>query len=1462
MAFDFNQDKKYYSIVPNQDLKNRVEIEVGDSKDSSGIFPQVKIKRWNNEVNTSLRLKHGTIAGEVSCAEVGGKIIWQKGQYKAVFYEKPDASEEGGFEFEVHIPSRPDVNFLEFTVNTKELDWFYQPALTEAEIKRGAQRPDNVVGSYAVYHKTKSGSDYKTGKAFHLYRPHIIDSKGVWSWGEWELDKVNGVLKLVIPQVYIDSAEYPIVVDPTFGYSSIGATSVGAAGDYIVSNSPIGVTTPSTLGTVYFYTKKTTTNRNVRIALYNRSNVYSKIDNESAEVTITSATSSWIQIPVTSTIVVPKTNVSIVAFFPAAAGDQVWYNYDSAPSSGLGLYVPSGITYPTWPTVVSPLVNAGVLDARVSMYAEFSGWGFDIQLRDNGVGTFDIALSDFVPEISDAISITENITAEVVSTASDLSFSVFDDVSITEDVVTGGDARTDVFDNVTITEDIVITNSNCATDVFDSVNITESITADGTSRSIDVYESILIEDIAGMYPDVIYIREEVTVAFAGAGELSISVTDDINITESVTTDLAVEIAAVQDNINITELVTITTSEPTATVSDSINITEDVVITNTTCVADVSDSINITENVVIAASEPTASVFDNINITENIVSAIPECNVSVVDNVNITEDVQSTGGDLSISATDDIIITDVISILIPEYYISVFDNVNITENVTVLVPEYFVSVTDDINITESVTATNQTCTASDVSDQVNITEDVNVTLVHNVSVFDNVNITENVSARTHAPWYLADTSTQVTGSIVSGVLEDTWSDNDVFLVLSEEIGSPGFNYEFNFFDVPMQVLTLHIHGFYDGNAGHNVVVQQYNFTTTGWTTVGTLPDAPSEEQYSFGLISSSDYISGGQLRVRAYHSSFGNPTYELNIDFMTLVAEASVNAVDLITITETTDVTVSDPFISVFDDILITESLTVFVPEIGAIAILVTDDVNISEDVVANATIADVVVSDNINITEDVTIARDNVLSVTDDVSITDVVVVTNETCVTSVSDDIVITEDVVANAGDINISVVDNLNITEIVGVQVGVNCEQNIAAYGTENQNSTRSVRTLESRESIGISFVPTDGFILSAATFPLSRVGGTSGTMYAKIYASTGTHGIDAIPSGVALATSNPIAISNLTGTEELIVFPFSGAEQITLVAGLTYILTYEPTSIGDFSYTRIGVDTTSPTYAGNSSDALTGTWTPVANDYIFYLCGAPRTPVSILDQVDVSELVTVELEASPPQTVSVFDDITITESVVTETVSNIDVSDQIDISEDVSAAATVAGISVVDDIVITDVVTGIVLSEVYVPTTIDNITITDVLSVLFTDLFASTVVDNITITESVTTNIDRAIDVSDNITITDVVTTGITPPTIEVSVVDLVTIDESVSTDIGHLYLDISDSVTITENTEFVFVWLIPDAFEAITITENVALESLRLTHNNRRPRGRGITIGVGPHGSADNGAPFGDTKIVNF
>lgn len=141
------------------------------------------------------------------------------------------------FEFEVILKKKPATNIIQFNIETNNLKFYYQPELTQEEIDTGHFRPENVIGSYAVYHESKKDNEYKTGKAFHIFRPRIIDSIGNEVWGELNINTEEKTLTVTIPQEFLDTATYPVrhAAGLTFGYTGEGLSSE-AFGDRIMGS--------------------------------------------------------------------------------------------------------------------------------------------------------------------------------------------------------------------------------------------------------------------------------------------------------------------------------------------------------------------------------------------------------------------------------------------------------------------------------------------------------------------------------------------------------------------------------------------------------------------------------------------------------------------------------------------------------------------------------------------------------------------------------------------------------------------------------------------------------------------------------------------------------------------------------------------------------------------------------------------------------------------------------------------------------------------------------------------------------------------------------------------------------------------------------------------------------------------------------------------------------------------------
>jgi hypothetical protein len=208
--------------------KDEISVRIGNYTTSEvlggleGDFePTIELKRWN-EVSFKLIPDLSAVKDRTLTFDKD-KILFDTPKISFEMYDT-----EESYKYIWYLNEKPKSNVVSFEIETDGLDFFYQPELTQEEIDEGAYRPENVVGSYAVYHQTKGGlndkdsKDYKVGKAFHIYRPKLIDAEGKETWGILKIE--NGIYLVEIPQEFLDKAVYPIKSNDTFGYESDGGT--------------------------------------------------------------------------------------------------------------------------------------------------------------------------------------------------------------------------------------------------------------------------------------------------------------------------------------------------------------------------------------------------------------------------------------------------------------------------------------------------------------------------------------------------------------------------------------------------------------------------------------------------------------------------------------------------------------------------------------------------------------------------------------------------------------------------------------------------------------------------------------------------------------------------------------------------------------------------------------------------------------------------------------------------------------------------------------------------------------------------------------------------------------------------------------------------------------------------------------------------------------------------------------
>lgn len=213
-----------------------------------------------------------------STLDASGRLKWTDSDREIQVYAiaPSDGAEFGGVEYEIHFSARPASNQISLPFTTSpNLDFVKQPILTPLEISRGNARPDNVINSYAVYRSDKGplhgipgdADKYRVGKAYHIYRPKAIDARGVEEWGDQDIDTQSGTWTLTFSRAWLDAATYPIIIDPTIGYTTLGG-SVDGTGQFANANLWACATSGTTAAATAFYGSTLNLGDSVYVAVY------------------------------------------------------------------------------------------------------------------------------------------------------------------------------------------------------------------------------------------------------------------------------------------------------------------------------------------------------------------------------------------------------------------------------------------------------------------------------------------------------------------------------------------------------------------------------------------------------------------------------------------------------------------------------------------------------------------------------------------------------------------------------------------------------------------------------------------------------------------------------------------------------------------------------------------------------------------------------------------------------------------------------------------------------------------------------------------------------------------------------------------------------------------------------------------------------------------------------------------
>lgn len=358
--------------------RDGVRVVAGDPL-SPVFVPRLNISKWEDEVALTVEYIGAEFQGPRALSIKDGVHRADNNLAAVAIYEKPS-----GHEFEIILKRKPKTNVFPFRLEARGLRFAYQPPLTE-EWKVGDRhapdgrkvgavsetwvldtkgeplfhRPENVVGSWAVYHAAKKddfskvgGRNYGTGKVCHIYRPELIDAEGSRAWAELAVDTAAGQLTITAPQDFLDKAVYPVMVDPTFGESGYGAGEDYLTQAYIYGRL-LACPEAGTVTSISAHAGTQSGSGNLQLGVYDSQATPARVDYTGSQAITT--TVDWI----TGNGILGGT-LAAANYWLCGNSDVAWKLSCDTGSGGDSNYV--GQTFGTWPTSLTGWTDANTYD--------------------------------------------------------------------------------------------------------------------------------------------------------------------------------------------------------------------------------------------------------------------------------------------------------------------------------------------------------------------------------------------------------------------------------------------------------------------------------------------------------------------------------------------------------------------------------------------------------------------------------------------------------------------------------------------------------------------------------------------------------------------------------------------------------------------------------------------------------------------------------------------------------------------------------------------------------------------------------------------------------------------------------------------------------------------------------------------------------------------------------------------
>ncbi len=275
-------DKKNRRV--REDKANQFRIEVDDTTMALAMWDDLDRPAWMSFRTFNVKPDSFKMDGD--------RIVIFDGSGIQRFYMKDART----FEWEIMIPSRPESDSISFAFNSENLDFSYQSiTYSQREIELNAYRPDSLKGSYAVYHSSRAWGRYKTGKAYNILPPIFIDAND---------NSITGKVLMKGEQIYWiadgdwwDNAAYPVLLGPTFGYTSQPGSSVGVNNTWSYLNryptDVLGSDGTEMIKTLLFFYDPPSAGSQSYMALYDWTRSDSCADSKVATSSISATDTDW-----------------------------------------------------------------------------------------------------------------------------------------------------------------------------------------------------------------------------------------------------------------------------------------------------------------------------------------------------------------------------------------------------------------------------------------------------------------------------------------------------------------------------------------------------------------------------------------------------------------------------------------------------------------------------------------------------------------------------------------------------------------------------------------------------------------------------------------------------------------------------------------------------------------------------------------------------------------------------------------------------------------------------------------------------------------------------------------------------------------------------------------------------------------------------------------------------------------